>query len=230
MGFMFKHGWKLIVLIVLAGIIFIWLIKAPVMSSYISNKMKVPVSINAVSMWPDQTVLRGFKIDNPSGFKMREALKAKRIQIDYNWKRLVGNPSVINQITMENVYLGVDCSNPTCSSNNWTAIGAGMPKEGKRSHEVLIHRLVLNDFTVEIRGLGLLGSPTTKHFDRMEFNEIDSKTGFPTKELVNKIFKGAGLQQYIQDAFSLPQNAIDQFLNPIRGLGGENEPPASIQD
>lgn len=226
---MFKHGWKLILLIIIGALVFVWLIKASVMSAYITNKMKVPVSINAVSMWPDQTILRGFKINNPAGFKLSDALKTQRIVIDYDWKRLMGNPSIINQILMEHVYLGIDCSNPTCSSNNWKAIGAGMPKEERRTHEVLIHKLVMTDITVEIRGLGLLGSPTIKRIDRMEFNEINSKTGFPTRELVNQIFKGAGLQQYIQDAFNLPSNAIQKFLNPIKGLGSDNEPPARLE-
>jgi len=218
-----KHGWKLLVLLIIAAVIFVWLIKAPLMSTYLSNKMKVSVSVGSISMWPKRTTIRNFKINNPHGFKLNAAFKADHTEIDYDFKRLTGAVSEIDQILIDGVYLGIECSTSDCSSNNWTAIGSKMPKEDKRVHEVLVHDLILTNMTVDIRGLGLLGKPTTKHFDRMEFREIDSRTGFPTKELINKIFQGAGMMQYIQDAFSLPQDAIEQFLNPLKKLGGENE-------
>ncbi len=218
-----KHGWKIILLLIIAAIAFLWLIKAPIMSAYLSNKMKVPVSVGNISMWPKQTTIRNFKINNPHGFKTPAAFKADHTEVDYNFKRLTGEVSEIDQILIDGVYLSIECSNPDCSSNNWSAIGTKMPKEDKRVHEVLIHDLVLTNMTVEIRGLGLFGKPETKYFDRMEFKEIDSRTGFPTKELIAKIFGNAGLLKYVQDAFNLPQDAIQQFLNPLKSFGSENE-------
>lgn len=218
-----RHGWKFLVLLIVAALVFVWLIKAPLMSAYFSRKLHVPVSVTSISLWPSQSIIRNFRVENPHGFKTMSALKVDRTEVDYDFKRLTAEVSEIDQILMEGVYLSIECSNPVCTSNNWTAIGAKMPKDDARPHEVIIHKMVLTDITVEIRGLGLFGQPTTKRFDRMEFNEIDSRTGFPTKELINKIFGGAGLQQYIENFFNIPQNSIQKFLSPIKGLGGENE-------
>ncbi len=218
-----KYGWKILVLLIIAAVAFLWLIKAPVMSMYLSDKMKVPVAVGNISMWPSQTTIRDFKISNPHGFKIKAAFKADHTEVDYKFKRLVGEVSEIDKILVNGVYMSIECSNPTCSSNNWTAIGSKMPKEDKRVHEVLIHDLVLTNITVEIRGLGLLGKPETKYFDRMEFKEVDSRTGFPTQELITKIFGNAGLMQYIQGIFNAPQDAIDKFLNPLKSFGTEND-------
>jgi len=219
-----RYGWKIIVLLIIAAIVFLWLIKAPIMSAYISNKMKVPVAVGNISMWPSQTTIRDFKISNPRGFKTKAAFEADHTTISYDFKRLTGEVSEIDKILIDGVYLSIDCSNSSCSSNNWTAIGAQMPKEDKRIHEVLVHDLILTNMTVEIRGLGLYGGkPETKYFDRMEFREIDSRTGFPTKELITKIFGNAGIMDYIKGVFDLPQNAIQKFLNPLKGFGSENE-------
>jgi hypothetical protein len=108
--------------------------------------------------------------------------------------------------------------------NNWTAIAAGMPKEKQKGsgsgHEVIIHRLILSNLNVEIQGGQLIKAPSSKHIDRMEFREISSKTGFPTKELINKIFEGAGLQQYIKDMFD-PGKIFQKWVP--KGLFGEQE-------
>ncbi|MES2273680.1 MAG: hypothetical protein V4487_05775 [Chlamydiota bacterium] len=218
-----KLAWKLILLIIVGVIVFFWLIKAPIMSSYLTQKMGVPVSIGSISMWPSQTVIKNFRIKNPRGFKTRTAFEAERTEVDYNYKQLTSNPSEIDQILIDKIFISVEFSNPLGSQNNWTAIGAGMPKEERRNAKhVIIHKLILTNITIEIRGLGLLGKPQTRQIDRMEFDEIDSQKGFPTKDLISRIFKGAGIQQYIKDAFN-PENIIDKVLNPFKGFGGMNE-------
>jgi hypothetical protein len=59
--------------------------------------------------------------------------------------------------------------------------------------------------------LGLSGSNQIKKIDRLEFNEINSREGFPTKQLINAIFQGAGLQDYIKNMLN-PENVIKKFL------------------
>jgi hypothetical protein len=217
---MLKYGWKVIVLVIVGALLFLWLIKAPIMASYLTGKLKVPVSVSRISTWPSQTNITNFRIKNPRGFKTETAFKADKTKIHYQFSQLIGNPSVIDRIDINDIFLSVEFSNPLGTQNNWTAIGAKMGKSS--GHEVVIHKLVLTNLTVEIRGLGLTGAPQTKTIDRIELNEIDSAQGFPTKQLISQIFKGAGLQQYIKDAFD-PQNMMDKALSPFKGLGTENE-------
>src|SRR3989338_1025335 len=107
-----RLGWKLLFLILLAGIVFVWLVKATLLSSYLTNQLRVPVSIEWIGIWPSKTNIRNFKIKNPKGFKTRVAFEAKSTAIDYELKELFGNPTVIESIDIDTIFLGVEFSNP----------------------------------------------------------------------------------------------------------------------
>lgn len=213
-------SWKFILLIFAAAVLFLWLIKAPVMSWYLTEKIKVPVSIGRISIWPSETTIHRFRVANPHGFKNRTALEAKVSKIDYQFSKLMGPVSEIDQIEIDDIFLSIDCSNPLCTSNNWTAIGDKMAKkeEKERNHRVVVHKLVLSNLNVHIHGLGIGQPPQTKRIARLEFHEIDSDKGFPTQKLIRAIFRGLGLEQYLKNAFN-PQNAIKQFLPKLFGDG-----------
>lgn len=216
-----KHRWTLIGLIIVGVLIFLWLIKAPIMSSYLTDKMGVPVTVRTISMWPKETTIRHFRIGNPHGFKSRTALEVAKTVINYRWKALRQTPTEIDLITLDRVVVDIEMRNAIGSDNNWAAIGAQMPDK-KGGTEVIIHKLVLKDMTVKITGAKakILGVAGTKHFDRMEFDEIDSRNGFPTKELIRRIFEGAGLMKYL-DNFLNPVKQIQKALNPFNIFGSK---------
>ncbi len=216
-------GWKMSVLVILAAIVFLWLIKAPIMSSYLTSRLKVPISMGSISMWPSQTVIKNFRISNPRGFKTRHAFTAARTEIDYQLRALFNNPSEMDRIEMDDVYLSIEFSNPTGTQNNWTAIGSKIPEE-KNPKQVIIHKLILTNITIEIQGFAakLAGVPRTQQIERIEFDEIDSLNGFPTKDLINKIFQQAGLEQYIQEMIN-PEKLFENLTNPLKSFGVEAE-------
>ncbi len=210
-------SWKIVILCIVVVILGLWLMKAPILSRYLTEKIGVPVSIDSVSMRPSRTEIHDFKIKNPHGFSPKEALKAKRTSIDYQFGHLFGAITEIDQIEIDDIFLSIILKNLSGSENNWTAIVEGMPPENSHQREVIIHRLILSNLNVEIRGSKLLKLPPSKHIDRLEFKEVSSKTGFPTKELIKEIFQGAGIDQYIKDLLS-----PGKLLNP--GLiFGENK-------
>lgn len=211
-------SWKILLLIIVGGLIFLWLIKAPIMSWYLTDKLKVPTSMSSISIWPSQTTIRQFRILNPRGFKTRSAFEADETKIEYRLGQLRGNPSEIDRITVDGIYMSIECSNPMCSKNNWTAIGGRMAQNQQKAEkrEVVIHKFILSNMTVEVRGLGFGKPPFTKKIDYLEFDEVSSEKGFPTDKLIKAIFQGAGLQDYIPD-FLNPQNAIKQLLPGIFG-------------
>lgn len=219
---MWKHGWKLIILIIIATLIFLWLIKAPIMSTYLTNRMGVPVIVRTISMWPSWSRIRYFKIKNPHGYHPRTALEVKKIEMDYKFGQLTGHPSVIDLITLDNVTLNIEVRNRSGSDNNWAAIGAEAA-EVESSREMIVKKLVMKNITVNVMGKGAqaLGVAGTKHFDKLEFNNINSKEGFPTKELVVQIFQGVGFRRFIE-SFLNPTQRIKRSLNPFNIFGKES--------
>lgn len=220
---MFKHGWKLVGLLVVAALLFLWLIKAPIMSTYLTNKLGIAATVRTISMWPKETTIRHFRIENPHRYRTRTAFEVDKIKIAYRWGALTGRPSEIDLITLDDVFLNIYINNVSGSDNNWAAIGAQMP-ERKGGREVVVHKLILRNMTVQTEGPGAksLGVSGTQHFDQMEFDEIDSREGFPTKELISRIFQGAGLRKYLEK-FLNPTERIKEALSPFKIFGDSSK-------
>ena len=216
-GSMWKYGWKLAVLLIIGGTLFLWLIKTEIIEMYLSNKLGVSVSIEDIVMQSSRTSIQGFNIRNPREFKTDSALHAAETNIEYQFSKLWTDPSIIHRIEMNDVFLSIELLNLSGSQNNWTVIGkmAAEKEAAASNHEVLIELLAVNNLNVEVRGYGLSKSTIVKQIPRLEFYNIDSKKGFPSKELIQAIFGGAGLMQYIQE-FLNPQNLLPKALSPLR--------------
>jgi len=211
-----KMGWKFVILIILAAVIFLWLIKAPVLSMVLTQKLRVPIFVEWVSVGFDHTDMRNFKIKNPEGFKAPDAFTVKETTVDSPWRQMFGNPCVIDQILLNDIFVDVEFVNALGSKNNWTEISDKMPKP-RSDREVLIQKMILTNINIEIRGLGLMAKPTLRHVDRLEFEGIDSQQGFPTEELIHKVFGESGLEEFINDAFN-PGGLLKDTANPLKIL------------
>lgn len=209
-----RRGITLTIYIVVGVLVFLWLIKVPVLSFALTKKLRVPVSMEWVTVWWDQTTVRDFSIRNPKGFHSRDAFRAQETTIDYHLKELFSDPTVIEKIELNTIFVDVELSSLDGSKNNWTAISDGMPKQ-KSSHPVMIRKLILTNFTISIQGLGVDGATTTRHFERLEFDNIDSEHGFPTEQLIHKVFGGLDLDDFIKDAFN-PVHLIEDAVDPFR--------------
>ncbi|MBI5272538.1 MAG: hypothetical protein HY861_00965 [Chlamydiia bacterium] len=206
------HSWKIALLACMAGIVFLWLVKAPLFGAYLTHKLRVPVSVDWIGIWPKQTHMYGFRVKNPREFKNLTAFKASKIDASYALSQLLGPTTVIDQLEIQQSFLSVDFTNH--SSNNWTVIAQRMPKNRSLRH-VTIRKLVLVDFNLEVHGASLFGEVEKRHFDRLELTDIDGVRGFPTSGVIQKIFHEAGIGSYIEGFFN-PVDDIEVILSPLR--------------
>lgn len=207
--------WKIIglaLLAIVAALACLWLLIAPIASSYLSKTLGMKVSVGSVTIRPSVMKISNFRIDNPWKYKATRAFEAGSITSFYDWNRLKNNPSIIDQIEIDQVYLRIEFANPLGTKNNWTDLIANMPKRKSDAKEVIVRKLVMKNMTVRITGMGITAKNQTKTFDRMEFSNVSSKHGFPVDELIVKIFGNAGLMQYIQNVIPDPGGMIKQLL------------------
>jgi len=228
MAFRKLHGFWLILVIIIIALIVLWFLKAPIMSSYLSRKMKVKVSMLAITLRPSYTKIYRFHISNPRGSKTRTAFSSKKITIRYSWKKLRQTPTVIDEIVLDDIYLGIEFYNPLGTDNNWSRIFAKMKedeqKEKGKGGGVIIRKLVLNNIEVAIYGMGLkglLGQVQKKKIPQIVFHDINSKEGFPTAQLIEEIFGSLGIQKFIKDLLS-PEKIFKKIPIPIK-IGKEDE-------
>jgi hypothetical protein len=208
-----RHGWKFVALVFIAVASFFWLIKAPVLSTYLTEKLGIEVTTRRISVWPSVTTMHHFRVSNPDRFRSPNALSAKKVTLHYQFGSMISAPRTIDEIVLEDVHLNIDILSN--SKNNWGMLAASLP-QARHGSRVIIRKLIIRNLTVTIEGKGarLLGVDGTKHFAQMEFNDIDSADGFPTKELMAKIFNNAGLLKYLENLLN-PVRTIKKTLNPF---------------
>lgn len=210
-----EHKWKFRLIIAGAILIFLWLIKAALMSTYISSKIHIPIYVGDISLWPSETSIRTFEIVNPRGYGRQNAFHAKHVKIRYRFGDLFHAVPELEEIALKDVHLNIEILERTPQSSNWAAIGARMPLK-KIQKQFIIHRLTIENMTAEITGKGavMLGVAGTQHFDQIEFDHVSGQEGFPTKELVGKIFESAGVEKYLEQ-FLNPTERIQNSINPF---------------
>lgn len=186
---MSRIGLKTGSLIVLAVLVFCWLIKTPVTAHYWGKRIGIPVLLGRVSYWPSRTNMREFRIHNPKGFKNHTAIQAEQGHIIYRMNYLFSAPSEIDLIELDRVDLNVDFTNPLGTENNWTAL---ISKIQPRTGTVVIHKFVLTNLTVR-----KTDDSTPNFYSRVELSEIEGFSGFPTKELIGELFKATNLNRYL---------------------------------
>lgn len=212
-----KKFWTIffLILLLVAGL---WIFKAPIISNYLSKKMKIGVTIDKIAISKNSATFSKLQILNPKEYKSSVAFSSDEVMIDYVLSEIKAKPTTIDKITLKDNVLNIECNNPICTANNWSKI-LSLVTEKKSSQEYQIKSLVLENLHVEISGL--INGSKSVDIAKMEFNDINSKEGFPTDLLIVEIFKKANLMNYIQDTLK-NLKIFDKYFSPFK-IFGSNE-------
>lgn len=195
-------GWLIFIFILIFLVVVFWVIKTPIVASYLSSKLKTEVTISNVVFSKNQILINDFKIKNPKKAKSKYAFEVKDIEIDFSFSKLRKKPSIIDNVVLKDIVLNIECSNPLCIKNNWTELVNNMneiDKKQKKEKEVIVKNLSLQDMQVNITGMGLdFGKTTKTHISSLNFNNVSSKKGFPTQKLIAAIFRSSNMQKYLK--------------------------------
>lgn len=208
-----KLGWKGIPILIAVVVLLIWGLRPIFLSSYLTSRVGLPVTVGSISLSTKKTVFGDLTIKNPRGYKSKIAFIADTTTIEYDFDKVMGTPTEIDLLAIKKVFIAVDFDNEEGTKNNWKRIIAKMPHKTHKQKEILIHRLTLDDITIQIRGYGENVQPILKTVDHIELTEIDSKNGFPTHTLIDQVFKGAGIQDYIEGVFN--PTSIERMFSPF---------------
>lgn len=232
---LFKSLAGIIVLCVLAGVIMFFLAKSrlpDMIASKLSKSLGVPVEIGDMNFSLSSITIDNLEIGNPRGFKLEHAFTTQEIVIHAPLLSYFKKDIVIDEIDLNSVYVGLEFESPQGTSGNWTSIMANAEKAQAQSSQtasdktVLIKRLVLNNINADllyqsdgqVRHLPTIPQIVLVNITSKGGNLTDQLMNSALGEMLKEIFLKENLKDIMNKIFQLPGNAIQNPLQPLKGL------------
>lgn len=238
----------LVAIVILAaiviGVIF-WSRLPDMVANNISKKLKVSVEIDSFGLGWGKIDVKKIQIGNPSGSTLSRAFACDEINVLCPFSNYFKTEIVVNEIDLNNVYLGLEFDSATATRGNWTRIMGNLkqsmasssqePSGGKKGKEktkrsVLIHRIVLTNIDVDVVYKKDSGKvKKLPRIDRIELTEISSHEGVPMDQILNsvlgemlkQVFIKQNLKNMMQELMNVP-SPVQEFLAPFKGFFSEN--------
>lgn len=228
----------IILVAVVAGLIF-WSRVPDMIANRLSDQMKVSVTIGSMGLGWNRVSVNKIEIGNPPKSILTKAFSCREIDVRAPFTHYLNKNIVLDEIDLQDVYLGLEFDSATSTNGNWTTIMGNMasstppqPKNGSGSdRSVLIHRLVLTNINVDVvyrkQGGKVQRLPT---IPRMELTEISSQGGLPMDQIMHsvlgnmlkEVFIKENLKNMLQELMT-PGSPANQLLNPLKKFFGELE-------
>lgn len=235
----------LIVVLILAGAVigFVFWSRVPdILANNLSSKLKVSVQIDDMSLGWGKIDIKKVEVGNTPKSILSKAFSCNLIRVLAPFTHYLDKHIVIDEINLNDVYIGLEFDTAKGATGNWTEIMGNLQnagssgrkkKKGRQEtpaastgHTVLIHKLILTNINVDI--VYRKDGGKVKHLptiDRIELNEVSSEGGLPMDQIMNSVlgqmlrsvFEKENLKNMMQDL--LPnQNNLQQYISPFKGL------------
>ena len=190
-------------------LVVIWFNLPNIFAHFLTKDFGVSVSIENILLKKNQVDIKNFDISNPKKYKTKKAFFIKNLNIGYNFKELIGETLVIDSITFNDIFIGVEFYDSSGNENNWKEIMNMPPHSKNNKKKYLIKKMSLNNISVKLtKNNGK--TETFPTIDNLTFYNISDESGFPIDE-IEKAIAHAVLKS-IFEKFSL--NHILDTINP----------------
>ncbi|MBS0647712.1 MAG: AsmA family protein [Verrucomicrobia bacterium] len=233
----FKSILGIVVICILAGTVLFFLAKSrlpDMIASRLSKTLQVNVQIGDIDLSMNRIKIENLEISNPKGYKLQYAFTTQEIDIHAPLTGYLKQDIVIDEIDLNNVYLGLEFASPKGTTGNWTTIMTNAQNaqtqstQTKSEKTVLIKRLVLNNINAEllyqsegkIRRLPTIPQIVLVNISSKGGNLTDQLMNSALGEMVKEIFIKENLKDALDSIFqNIPgSNPVKGVLQPLKGL------------
>ncbi|NGX39357.1 MAG: hypothetical protein KR126chlam1_00683 [Chlamydiae bacterium] len=221
-----------IIIIAAIGILFFlgWSRVPDMIANNLSKKLGVAVSIDSMSFTASQVDVKELEIGNPRGYSLPKAFSAKQILVRAPLTQYFKEKIQVEQIVVDDIYLGLEFNTSTGADGNWTQIMSQFQKEADLDEEgksVFIKKLVLKNIQTAVffrdKGGNIKQLPPIRE---IVLTNISTEGGFPIDQLMESIlgqmlkevFNQQNLNNMIQGILEDPKKAIDTLVKPFEKL------------
>lgn len=205
-----------IVVLVLAAIL-VWNMLPSIVSRDLSKRTKVSVSIGAFGITPSSLKVDRIRMGNPPGSILKDALSIDEVKVSVPLTRFFDDNIVIDLMTMDDVYLGLEFESQRSTKGNWTTIMQNLKESTSsdkkkaqdtgKSTSVLIKKLIITDLQIELAYRSDRKVRKLRPIEKIELDNISSEGGLPTaqitdiimSEMLKEVFSKEGLQNMLQN-------------------------------
>lgn len=188
-----------------------WFLKDSIYSFFLSNTVKVSLSLSSVKKTDVGLKITVLKIPSPKPFKKKIAFIAQEAEIIYS--PLEKKKNGLSKIEMHDVSINIECENSICTQNNWAMLINDIEKKEKRNKRppVEIDEVILRNVDISLNHS--VGKEEKFHFDRIDFNALKSQNGFPTEQIIVALFREANLKEYLPEREGLFKELFNRIKN-----------------
>lgn len=164
-----------------------WTNRENILAHFISKQLHVPVSIQTLDIGKTTAEITQMWIGNFPHSQTTTSFTAETFKLEGKWDQIFDNPTTIESIDINNIFVGIEFYNANGDDNNWARILKEKSPKKKNGRDYLIRTLTLRNLTVELTQADgkVKRYPTIK---QMEFYNISNETGFPIEEIEKAIF------------------------------------------
>lgn len=232
----FVYFFICVVIILFAAAFFGWNYLPYWISSTLSQKMGVSVSVNHLHITPNTATIHNLDIGNPTGFTLDKALQIKKIQTNAPASSFFYDHIVVDEVLLSNLYLGLEFESVTDTRGNWTIIMNNLrsslrdpDQSSKEGKTFLIKKLTIRNIKIDLVFKKNDGKVIhLKPIPYMEFKNVSSEGPRSIGQLINVVMTGllkeVFLEQHLKDMLH------DVIKSPGKGVYNSIKSLFSLDD
>ena len=218
-----------LVLVVLIGLAFLWIKVPDLVAKQLSKQMQVEVKIGDIALSAHSIGVKNLEIGNPKNSILPKAYSAGSIEVKASLSNYLKDPIVIDELQINQIYVGLEFASPISPSGNWSTILENMKKSApvskkKEARSVLIKKLILTDIRSDLIFTQQGGKvQNLLPIDRLELNNVSSEAGVSLDQIarvileqtLNALLKKQSLQSMIENVIQSPTGTWEKFKELI---------------
>jgi hypothetical protein len=218
-----------VLMVLLIGLYLLWNTVPNRLSKTLSRDLQTTVFIGDATFSLNKIGLNKISINSPKNSRLPQAFSCENLSVNTWVTEYLKKDIVIDEITLDQVYLGLEFDSPSSTNGNWTKLmnnlnQSGASNSSKSNKTVLIKKLVITNIQCQVVYANKKDKAINlKPIDRIEFTNISSNQGFPVEQLsssvLGKMLKEVFIRQNLEDMLKnlIPnQKDLNNLINPFK--------------
>jgi hypothetical protein len=190
--------------------------------------MGVAVSIDSMRFGLSEIEIDQVEIGNAKGYTLPKAFSAEEIELQAPLSTYFKDAVVIDEVNVNDIYLGIEFDSSSSSTGNWTKIMAHFKEASKlekpSKKTALIKRLVFNNIRTEVlfrdsnqlKKLPMIRQIVLKNVSSEGGVSSDQLTNTILSRMLKQVFLEQNLNNMLKDLLlDTPGKAVEKAIKPF---------------